>query len=206
MKPQGKQTKSGQDPEAQLHGRRIRRIIAACLCFILAATIYAMVTWYVDNYDTSLAGLLFTVSIPQKGTGPSAVIEPAEAYGEYDPKLVTKVPRDQFDPDLEIKVGMAFQASSNAGPVVVHVTKVDDKEITVDANHELAGKTLCFDVEVKDVANASLEQVEAGSVYTGGCGCGGGCSCGSCGGGCGGDCDGDCGDDGCGGEGCGCGR
>lgn len=78
MKPQGKQTKSGQDPEAQLHGRRIRRIIAACLCFILAATIYAMVTWYVDNYDTSLAGLLFTVSIPQKGTGPSAVIEPAK--------------------------------------------------------------------------------------------------------------------------------
>ena len=78
MKPQGKQTKSRQDPEAQLHGRRIRRIIAACVCFVLAATIYAMVTWYVDNYDTSLAGLLFTVSIPQKGTGPSAVIEPAK--------------------------------------------------------------------------------------------------------------------------------
>ena len=66
--------------------------------------------------------------------------------------------------------------------------------------------------EVKDVADASLAQVEAGSVYTGGCGCGGGCSCGSCGGGCGDDCEGDCGGDcscgdgGCGGEGCGCGK
>ena len=164
---------------------------------------------YLHGRGNLIVGLEKQLEGREPGDKFSAVIEPAEAYGEYDPKLVTKVPRDQFDPDLEIKVGMAFQASSNAGPVVVHVTKVEDNAITVDANHELAGKTLCFDVEVKDVANASLEQVEAGSVYTGGCGCGGGCSCGSCGGGCGDDgcgddCDGDwsCGDGGCGG-GCG---
>lgn len=162
---------------------------------------------YLHGRGNLIVGLEKQLEGREPGDKFSAVIEPAEAYGEYDPKLVTKVPRDQFDPDLEIKVGMAFQAESNGGPVIVHVTKVDDKEITVDANHELAGKTLCFEVEVKDVANASLEQVEAGSVYTGGCACGGGCSCGSCGGGCGDDCDGDCDcGDGCGGEGCGCGR
>ena len=167
---------------------------------------------YLHGRGNLIVGLEKQLEGREPGDKFSAVIEPAEAYGEYDPKLVTKVPRDQFDPDLEIKVGMAFQAESNGGPVIVHVTKVDDKAITVDANHELAGKTLCFEVEVKDVADASLAQVEAGSVYTGGCGCGGGCSCGSCGGGCGDDCEGDCGGDcscgdgGCGGEGCGCGR
>lgn len=155
---------------------------------------------YLHGRGNLIVGLEKQLEGKEPGDKFSAVIEPAEAYGEYDPKLVTKVPRDQFDPDLEIKVGMAFQAESNGGPVIVHVTKVDDKAITVDANHELAGKTLCFEVEVKDVADASLEQVEAGSVYTGGCGCGGGCSCGSCGGGCGDDCEGDCG------GGCGCGR
>lgn len=164
---------------------------------------------YLHGRGNLIVGLEKQLEGREPGDKFSAVIEPAEAYGEYDPKLVTKVPRDQFDPDLEIKVGMAFQAESNGGPVIVHVTKVDDKAITVDANHELAGKTLCFEVEVKDVANASLEQVEAGSVYTGGCGCGGGCSCGSCGGGCGDGGEGDCGDGGCGGgcggEGCGCG-
>ena len=161
---------------------------------------------YLHGRGNLIAGLEKQLEGREPGDKFSAVIEPAEAYGEYDPKLVTKVPRDQFDPDLEIKVGMAFQAESNGGPVIVHVTKVDDKEITVDANHELAGKTLCFDVEVKDVANASLEQVEAGSVYTGGCGCGGGCSCGSCGGGCGGcsGCHGG-GEEGEGGCDCGCG-
>ena len=165
---------------------------------------------YLHGRGNLIVGLEKQLEGREPGDKFSAVIEPAEAYGEYDPKLVTQVPRDQFDPDLEIKVGMAFQAESNGGPVIVHVTKVDDKEITVDANHELAGKTLCFEVEVKDVADASLAQVEAGSVYTGGCG--GGCSCGSCEGGCGDDCEGDCGGDcscgdgGCGGEGCGCGR
>lgn len=167
---------------------------------------------YLHGRGNLIVGLEKQLEGKEPGDKFSAVIEPAEAYGEYDPKLVTQVPRDQFDPDLEIKVGMAFQAESNGGPVIVHVTKVDDKAITVDANHELAGKTLCFEVEVKDVADASLAQVEAGSVYTGGCGCGGGCSCGSCGGGCGDDCEGDCGGDcscgdgGCGGDGCGCGR
>ncbi len=70
--------RNGRDPEAQPRRRRVRKIVAACICFFLAAVIFAMVTWYEDNYDNSLAGLLFTVSIPQKGTGPSAVIEPAK--------------------------------------------------------------------------------------------------------------------------------
>lgn len=53
------------------------RVIAACVCFLLAATVYTLVAWYVENFDTNLAGLLFTISIPQKGTGPSAVTGPA---------------------------------------------------------------------------------------------------------------------------------
>lgn len=63
--------------DAQKPHFRRGQIIAACICFTLAATIYVMVAWYTENYDTSLAGLLFTVSIPQKGTGPSAVTGPA---------------------------------------------------------------------------------------------------------------------------------
>ncbi|MCR5046091.1 MAG: peptidylprolyl isomerase [Treponema sp.] len=149
---------------------------------------------YLHGHKNLIVGLEKELEGKEPGDKFSAVIEPAEGYGDYDPKLVSEVDRSQFDPDLEIKEGMAFQAESNAGPVIVHVTKVTDKTITVDANHELAGKTLCFDVEVKAVADATKEQIEAGSLYTGGCG--GGCSCGSCGGdddgscGCGGGCSG----------------
>mgnify|MGYP002855467935 CR=1 FL=1 len=139
---------------------------------------------YLHGRGNLVVGLEKALEGKEPGDSLSVTVAPEEGYGQYDPKLVTEVPREQFDPDLEIKVGMAFQADSNAGPVVVHVTKVSDKTITVDANHELSGKTLFFEVKVKGVADASPAQIEAGSLYTGGCGGGCGCGCGSCGGGC----------------------
>ena len=70
---------------------------------------------------------------------------------------------------------------------MVTVTKVEDDKITIDSNHELAGKTLYFDVEVVDVRDATPEEIQP---YENSGGCGGSCS--SCGGGCsgcGGSCD-----------------
>ena len=92
---------------------------------------------------------------------------------------------------MPIEVGQMFQA----GPTTVRVTAVADDEITVDGNHELAGKELHFDVEIVDVRDPTEEELEP--LMSGGCGGG----CGGCGGGCGGDC----GDGGCGDGGCGCG-
>lgn len=122
-------------------------------------------------------------------------VSPLEAYGEYDKSLVTDVPRSQFDGVDEIQVGMKFQAASAMGVSIVTVTKVTDDMITIDANHELAGKTLHFTVKVVQVRDADEEELVA---LHGGGGCGGGC--GNCGGSCGGE-EGGCG--GCGGS-CGC--
>ena len=68
---------------------------------------------------------------------------------------------------------------------MVTVTKVEDDKITIDSNHELAGKTLYFDVEVVDVRDATPQETEPyESSGCGSCsGCGGSCS--SCGGSCG---------------------
>ena len=117
----------------------------------------------------------------------TAVLPPEDGYGIYDERMVAKLPRANFDIDGEIPVGAKFQADTPEGPAIVTVTEVADDFITVDANHELAGKTLHFDVEVLDVREASAEEIQQ---MTTGCGCGG------CGGGCG--CDGNCGED------CGC--
>ena len=92
-----------------------------------------------------------------------------------------------------MKLGMHFQLSTPAGPTIVRVTKVECDNITIDGNHELAGKVLHFDVEVVEVRELSEEEKQ--QMLSGGCGCG-------CGGGCGGNCDGDCGGD-CGGD-CNC--
>lgn len=158
---------------------------------------------YVHGNNFLLPKLEEIITDKEPGEKFSVVLEAKDGYGERDERLVAKVARENFDTDLPIEVGMQFQADTPAGPQIVKVTEVTPEQITVDANHELAGVRLHFDVEVVDVRQATQEEIDSLSGCGGGCGgCGG--SCGGCGdGGCGG-----CGDDSdcsCGG-GCGCGN
>jgi FKBP-type peptidyl-prolyl cis-trans isomerase SlyD len=123
------------------------------------------------------------------------VIPAIEAYGERDDELVFAVPKAEFADADNVKPGMQFQAQQEDGIHIVTVVSVTDTEVTVDANHPLAGMPLHFDVTVKEVRQATEEELAHGHVH-GDDACG--CSCGDCGEDCGDDCD--C-DDGCG---CGC--
>ena len=66
--------------------------------------------------------------------------------------------------EREVKVGSQFRTSQDS-PSVVTVTKVEGENVTVDANHPLAGVALTFDVEVKDVRKASQEELDHGHVH-----------------------------------------
>ncbi len=100
-----------------------------------------------------------------KGDAFKATISPADGYGEYDPTLVEAVPRAQFAGVKGLEVGMQLQAQTDDGIEVVTVAKITDSEVTVDANHPLAGKTLHFDVKVVDVRNPTAEELAHGHVH-----------------------------------------
>ena len=80
----------------------------------------------------------------------TAVLEAKDGYGEYDKTFVTEVDRKNFETENPIEIGMAFQAMTAMGPLIVRVTKITDDKITVDGNHELAGVRLHFDVELAE--------------------------------------------------------
>jgi FKBP-type peptidyl-prolyl cis-trans isomerase SlyD len=88
-------------------------------------------------------------------------IAPAKGYGDKDPELVQKVPRSAFG-GQEVKKGMQF--STNQGGVVT-VTEVGLEQITVDANHPLAGVELNFAVEVMSVREATADEMAHGHVH-----------------------------------------
>jgi len=54
---------------------------------------------------------------------------------------------------------MHFQTRSPSGPRIVTVLATDNENITVDANHPLAGTTLNFDVQVLEVRAATAEDL-----------------------------------------------
>ena len=142
---------------------------------------------YVHGRGYLIPGLENLLAGHEPGDKFSAHIEPKDGYGEYNEQLIVELDRDKFEFDGEIEIGMPFQVMTPSGLSIVHVTKVEGDKITVDGNHELAGKKLCFDVEVVDVREPTEEELEPflGGGCGGGCGsCGGGCD--SCGGGCGG--------------------
>ena len=80
-------------------------------------------------------------------------IPSVEAYGEMREDLVINVPKDQLPADVEPQVGMQLQVNQpNGQPVPVRITGISDTELTLDANHPLAGKDLSFEIELVEVA------------------------------------------------------
>ena len=76
-------------------------------------------------------------------------IAPEEAYGEAKPEMIQTIGKDQLPPEMEVEVGQQLASQMPDGQqIVVTVTDVKENEITIDANHPLAGKTLNFDIEV----------------------------------------------------------
>lgn len=133
---------------------------------------------YLHGYGNLIPGLERELEGKNTGDTLHVVVAPQDAYGEYDEKLRAEVPRAQFDAGVPIEVGQKFQAETATGMAIVTVTNVTDDIITVDANNELAGKTLHFDVEVVDVRDATDEELPQPRES----GCHGNCA--SCGVGC----------------------
>jgi len=84
-------------------------------------------------------------------------VEPEHAFGMPNDSNVQEVPRDQFDEDVELEIGLLFYfADANGGEVPGLVVSMDDEVVMVDFNHPLAGRTILFDVLIHRVEAAEL--------------------------------------------------
>ncbi|SEP71804.1 FKBP-type peptidyl-prolyl cis-trans isomerase [Thalassovita taeanensis] len=94
------------------------------------------------------------VALPGMGVGDKKVVEvPADqAYGETDPAAVQAVPRGEIPAEIPLDLGTQLQVQTPQGQVMaVTVIEVTETEVTLDANHPLAGKDLTFAIELVSV-------------------------------------------------------
>ena len=101
------------------------------------------------------------------------ILQPEEAFGKFDPLLVEKIPKEQFPPDKEIKIGkmvevVGLNEMSSPGWIIY----VEDNYVMVDMNPPLAGKLI----------NLNLKLIETGltpdpiaNPFQIGMGCNGSC-------------------------------
>jgi peptidylprolyl isomerase len=79
-------------------------------------------------------------------------LEASDAYGDRNPQLVQKIPRDQMP--NEIEQGMVLVVGlPNGAQIPVKVTEVTNEWVTIDLNHPLAGENLNFKIKIVDVSS-----------------------------------------------------
>ena len=92
-------------------------------------------------------------------------LTPDRAYGERDDGAIQQVPRDQFPEDMPLEVGVTMAAQTDQGPLPFTITEISDEIVTVDFNHQMAGKTLRFSVEVVEIRAAEAEEIAHGHAH-----------------------------------------
>ena len=116
---------------------------------------------YIQGIGNLIPGMEEGLEGKKQGDKVNLKVSPQKGYGVKNNELIQKVPRSAFG-DQKIEKGMQFQ--TNQGGVVT-VTNVGLSEITVDANHPLAGVELNFAVEVISIRDATQEELAHGHVH-----------------------------------------
>ncbi len=93
----------------------------------------------------------------------SVTLEPADAFGDYDPQLIRLEAVERLPAD--IAVGGYLVAEENDEERVWRVTSIAEGKAVLDGNHELAGQRLRFDATVVDVRPATKEEITHGHVH-----------------------------------------
>lgn len=88
----------------------------------------------------------------EPGQSRTTEVPAAEAYGPYDEEMLLVVGKDQFPADVDPQIDQQLQVRQADGRTfVVRVTDVSDVEVTLDANHPLAGEDLTFEIELLEI-------------------------------------------------------
>jgi FKBP-type peptidyl-prolyl cis-trans isomerase SlyD len=122
--------------------------------------------WYLHGVGNLVPGLEKELSGMSLGDKKTVVVSAEEGYGERQTDRVHEVPKDRFPPGTAFSIGDQVMARSPAGEEVpARVAGMTAKQVTVDFNHELAGKILTFEIRIAEIRKATKEEIEHGHVH-----------------------------------------
>lgn len=122
--------------------------------------------FYLHGHENIVPGLERELTGMKAGESKLVIVSPEEGYGVREEEMVLKVPLSEMPSDLTPEVGMTIEMESDDGhSVPVQITEVAADHVLLDANHELAGITLHFDIKIEEVRRASEEELTHGHVH-----------------------------------------
>ncbi len=120
---------------------------------------------YIHGFDNLVPGLEDALAGKKVGDKYDVNVSAEEGYGVRDESLLQEVPMSAFEGVEKVDVGMEFTADGPDGPVVVEVTKIENDMVSIDSNHPLAGIALHFEGEIKEIREATADELEQGHIH-----------------------------------------
>jgi FKBP-type peptidyl-prolyl cis-trans isomerase SlyD len=121
---------------------------------------------YLHGMHNIVPGLEEALTGKRAGDSLRVEVPPAKGYGERGKVKPQRILRSHFPPDAEIEKGAQFLMQGPDGrPIPIWVVKVMGREVHITNEHPLAGVTLCFDVTVREVRDATEEEMAHGHVH-----------------------------------------
>jgi len=109
----------------------------------------------IEKIETALAG-------HQVGDLVQVTLGPDEAFGPHDPELTFSDDINNVPPQFHsIGAEVEFQNDQRESKIF-RVTKIEDGKLTVDGNHPFAGKNIAYNITVKEVRDATADEMKHG--------------------------------------------
>ncbi len=86
------------------------------------------------------------------GEKKTVVISPEDAFGQHDPENVFSILRSELSDDITPEVGLTLEVTGEDDDIyMVTIIEISDEEISLDANHPLAGEELTYEFELVEI-------------------------------------------------------
>ena len=121
---------------------------------------------FIQGIGQIIPGLEKALYGMEVGDQKTVVIQPEDAYGEYDPESLQEAKKEEFSEEIPLDVGTFLDLEDDEGDILsAQIIAAEEDTVTLDFNHPLAGKTLTFEITLTDLRPASEEELDHGHVH-----------------------------------------
>jgi len=101
------------------------------------------------------------------GASKKVRVNPEVGYGQPDPEAVMSVPLSDMPEEIPVEVGVELELRDEDDELIAAtITEVGEDFVLLDFNHPLAGKVLDFDITIRELRNASSEELDHGHIHS----------------------------------------
>jgi FKBP-type peptidyl-prolyl cis-trans isomerase SlyD len=112
---------------------------------------------YIQGAGQIVKGLEREMNGLKTGDQKKVEVKPEEGYGPINEKAYQEVPREKVPVEAQKVGAMLMTKSADGRTMPIRIHEIKEKTVVVDFNHPLAGKTLHFDIKVKDIQAAETK-------------------------------------------------